>query len=66
MHVKIGKSHAKYFDKDGWLYFTKVSLELQYPSNWDNDPNFMGGMVMSYVHVILVGLGIDTNEVYEL
>jgi hypothetical protein len=30
--TQIGKNHARYFDKEGWLYFTKESFDLLYPS----------------------------------
>ena len=62
----IGKNHAKYFDEEGWLYFTKESFDLLYPSYWDTYPTFMGAIGMTYEQAGQVGLGIDTNEGYEL
>ena len=31
----IGRNNAKYFDAEGWLYFTKESFDLFYPSYGD-------------------------------
>ncbi len=62
----IGKNHAKYFDKEGWLFFTKESFDLLYPSYGDTYPTFMGAIGMTYEQAGQVGLGIDTNEGYEL
>lgn len=36
--VMIGKNHAKYFDEQGWLYFTKEVFDLYYPSYGDTYP----------------------------
>ncbi|MEX2336464.1 MAG: M14 family zinc carboxypeptidase, partial [Fulvivirga sp.] len=30
--TEIGKNHARYFDEEGWLYFTKERFDLLYPS----------------------------------
>ena len=30
--VTMGKNHAKYFDQNGWFYFTKEVFDLFYPS----------------------------------
>ncbi len=46
--VEIGKNHAKYFDKEGWLYFTKEVFDLLYPSYGDTYPIFNGGIGMTY------------------
>ena len=27
----IGRNHAKYFDENGWLYFTREVFDLLYP-----------------------------------
>ena len=60
----IGKNHAKYFDKEGWLYFTKESFDLLYPSYGDTYPTFMGAIGMTYEQAGhgMAGLGINTNE----
>ena len=31
----IGRNNAKYFDAEGWLYFTEESFDLFYPSYGD-------------------------------
>ncbi|TWI85700.1 zinc carboxypeptidase [Lacibacter cauensis] len=44
----IGKSHAKYFDANGWLYFTKLRFDLFYPSYGDTYPTYNGAIGMTY------------------
>ncbi|MBX2932121.1 MAG: zinc carboxypeptidase [Chitinophagaceae bacterium] len=44
----IGKNHAKYFDANGWLYFTKESFDLFYPSYGDTYPIYNGSIGMTY------------------
>jgi hypothetical protein len=46
--VEIGKNHAKYFDKNGWLYFTREVFDLFYPSYGDTYPTFNGAIGMTY------------------
>src|SRR6266536_2815897 len=46
--VTIGKNHAKYFDKNGWLYFTKEVFDLFYPSYGDTYPIYNGAIGMTY------------------
>ena len=46
--VEIGKNHAKYFDREGWLYFTKEVFDLLYPSYGDTYPIFSGAIGMTY------------------
>jgi hypothetical protein len=62
--TQIGKNHAKYFDKEGWLYFTKESFDLLYPSYGDTYPTFMGAIGMTYEQAghSRAGLGIKTDE----
>ncbi len=48
VQVIIGKNHAKYFDANGWLYFTKQYFDLFYPSYGDTYPLFNGGIGMTY------------------
>ena len=66
--TQIGKNHAKYFDQNGWLYFTKESFDLLYPSYGDTYPTYMGAIGMTYEQAGhgMAGLGIDTNHGYEL
>lgn len=46
--IDIGKNHAKYFDEEGWVYFTKEVFDLLYPSYGDTYPTFNGGIGMTY------------------
>jgi hypothetical protein len=46
--VEIGKNHAKYFDKEGWLYFSKEVFDLLYPSYGDTYPTYNGAIGMTY------------------
>ena len=41
--ITIGKNHAKYFDANGWFYFTKEVFDLLYPSYGDTYPTYNGG-----------------------
>ncbi|MGD1945095.1 MAG: M14 family zinc carboxypeptidase [Croceivirga sp.] len=44
----IGIIHAKYFDDNGWLYFTKERFDLFYPSYGDTYPTYNGSIGMTY------------------
>ena len=46
--VTIGKNNAKYFDEQGWLYFTKEVFDLYYPSYGDTYPTYNGAVGMTY------------------
>ncbi len=46
--VEIGKNHARYFDRNGWLYFTRERFDLLYPSYGDTYPSFNGAIGMTY------------------
>ena len=46
--VQIGKNNAKYFDQEGWLYFTKEVFDLLYPSYGDTYPMYNGAIGMTY------------------
>jgi hypothetical protein len=46
--VMIGKNHARYFDEQGWLYFTKEVFDLYYPSYGDTYPTYNGAIGMTY------------------
>lgn len=48
MQVMIGKNNAKYFDQQGWLYFTKERFDLFYPSYGDTYPMYNGAIGMTY------------------
>jgi hypothetical protein len=62
--TEIGKNHATYFDKEGWLYFTKESFDLLYPSYGDTYPTYMGAIGMTYEQAGhgRAGLGIQTDK----
>ena len=61
--VQIGRNNAKYFDKNGWLYFTKEVFDLFYPSYGDTYPTYNGAIGMTYEQGgIGAGLGIKNNE----
>lgn len=61
--VTIGKNHAKYFDANGWFYFTKEVFDLLYPSYGDTYPMYNGGIGMTYEQggSGRAGLGIKTS-----
>ena len=46
--TEIGQNHAKYFDKEGWLFFTRERFDLFYPSYGDTYPTYMGAIGMTY------------------
>ena len=46
--VTIGKNHARYFDQEGWLYFTDDVFDLLYPGYGDTYPMLNGGIGMTY------------------
>ena len=59
--VQIGKNNAKYFDENGWLYFTKEVFDLFYPSYGDTYPTYNGAIGMTYEQGgIEGGLGVRT------
>ena len=61
---QIGKNHAKYFDANGWLFFTKERFDLFYPSYGDTYPTFMGAIGMTYEQAghSRGGLGVLNDE----
>jgi hypothetical protein len=60
----IGKNHAKYFDKNNWLYFTREVFDLFYPSYGDTYPVYNGAIGMTYEQGGggAAGLGVHTSE----
>ncbi|MFC4721123.1 M14 family metallopeptidase [Geojedonia litorea] len=66
--TQIGKNHAKYFDAEGWLYFTRERFDLFYPSYGDTYPTYMGAIGMTYEQAGhgRGGLGILNDEGDEL
>jgi hypothetical protein len=61
--VEIGKNHARYFDENNWLYFTKERFDLFYPGYGDTYPTFNGAIGMTYEQAGSgwAGLGIMTE-----
>ena len=61
---QIGRNHAKYFDPQGWLYFTRESFDLLYPSYGDTYPTYMGAIGMTYEQAGggRGALGVKTSE----
>lgn len=45
---KIGRSNARYFDNNGWLFFTKERFDLFYPSYGDTYPLYRGAIGMTF------------------
>ncbi len=62
--TQIGKNNAKYFDEQGWLYFTKEVFDLYYPSYGDTYPTYSGSIGMTYEQAGggYAGLTITTPE----
>jgi hypothetical protein len=59
----IGRNNAKYFDEQGWLYFTKERFDLYYPSYGDTYPTYNGAIGMTYEKGgIGAGLTVTTTE----
>ena len=56
----VGENNAKYFDKNGWLYFTGEIFDLLYPSYGDTYPSMLGSIGMTYEQAGggIAGLGI--------
>lgn len=61
---EIGKNNARYFDQNGWLYFTKERFDLFYPAYGDTYPTYNGAIGMTYEQGggPRGGLGIVTSE----
>lgn len=60
----MGTNHARYFDEQGWLFFTKQIFDLFYPAYGDTWPMFNGAIGMTYEQAGSgrAGLGIRTTE----
>ena len=60
----IGDNHARYFDQQGWLFFTRQIFDLFYPGYGDTWPMFNGAIGMTYEQggSSRAGLGIVTTE----
>lgn len=66
--TEIGRNNAKYFDEEGWLYFTRERFDLLYPSYGDTYPTYLGAIGMTFEQAGhgRAGLGIETTEGYVL
>ena len=64
LQTMIGKNHAKYFDKNNWLYFTKEVFDLLYPSYGDTYPTYNGAIGMTYEQAghSRGGLAVETED----
>lgn len=61
--ITVGKNNAKYFDKNGWQYFTKEQFDLLYPSYGDTYPLYNGAIGMTYEQGgIGAGLAVNTID----
>ncbi|TAD85071.1 MAG: zinc carboxypeptidase [Bacteroidetes bacterium] len=61
--TQLGRNHARYFDENGWLYFTKERFDLLYPSYGDTWPMYNGAVGMTYEQGgIRAGLGIINSD----
>lgn len=60
----IGENHTRYFDDEGWLYFTREVFDLFYPSYGDTWPTFNGAIGMTYEQAghSRAGLAVETAE----
>ncbi|WP_026135925.1 M14 family metallopeptidase [Nafulsella turpanensis] len=60
----IGLNTTKYFDEEGWLYFTRERFDLFYPSYGDTYPTFNGaiGMTIEQGGSGRAGLAVRTAE----
>ena len=60
----IGRNHARYFDENSWLFFTRESFDLLYPSYGDTYPMYNGAIGMTYEQAghSTSGLAIETEE----
>ncbi|MFD2827430.1 M14 family metallopeptidase [Leeuwenhoekiella polynyae] len=61
---EIGTNHAKYFDQNGWLFFTREVFDLLYPSYGDTYPTYTGSIGMTYEQAGggRAGLGIKKSD----
>ncbi|MEJ5993918.1 M14 family metallopeptidase [Pedobacter sp. Du54] len=61
--ITVGKNNARYFDINGWQYFTKERFDLLYPSYGDTYPLYNGAIGMTYEQGgIRAGLAITTTD----
>jgi hypothetical protein len=44
----VGQNNAKYFDEQAWMYYTRETFDLLYPSYGDSYPTYQGAIAMTY------------------
>jgi hypothetical protein len=57
----IGRNNAKHFDENNWLYLTKETFDLYYPSYGDTYPTYSGAIGMTYEQGGSRGVSIMTD-----
>ena len=58
----IGKNNARYFDQNGWLYYTREVYDFLYPSYGDTYPTYNGSIGLTYEQAgIRAGLAVQTQ-----
>lgn len=62
-HQLSGETNARYFDEEGWLYFTNEVFDLLYPSYGDTWPTYNGSIGFTYEQggSGFAGLGVITD-----
>ncbi|SFF26761.1 M14 family metallopeptidase [Spirosoma endophyticum] len=60
----IGEYCSRYFDRNGWLYYTRERFDLFYPSYGDTYPTYNGAIGMTYEQggSGRAGLAIEKND----
>jgi hypothetical protein len=60
----VGENNARYFDREGWLYFTREVYDLLYPSYGDTWTTFNGSVGFTYEQggSGVAGLGLLTES----
>jgi hypothetical protein len=59
--ITAGKNNARYFDQNGWQYFTRERFDLLYPAYGDTYPLYNGAIGMTYEQGgIGAGLAVQT------
>ncbi|WP_020532759.1 M14 metallopeptidase family protein [Flexithrix dorotheae] len=63
-HQISGKYNSKYFDKNGWLYYTSEVFDMFYPSYGDTWPTYNGAIGFTYEQggSGRAGLGVITSS----
>lgn len=64
----LAENHAKYFDAEGWFYYTGQSFDMMYPSYGDSFSTFSGAIGLTYEQAGhgYAGLGVYNGEAKEV